>query len=175
MCIKRKKKELPRIKRPRTITILSWLLMLEALVMLALGVYHFSLSQGPQILTDWFSELIGGRSPTLQSFFSQLAEKAAELGTETALFESAALFLLTIFTLLTSYGFFRLWRIAWAQAIFVQGSSLLIALLLYFQSKPLHIYLLMLMGVFMTGYLNYANVQAFFWMQKSEIVKGGDG
>ncbi|MCJ7625096.1 MAG: hypothetical protein MUO76_16470, partial [Anaerolineaceae bacterium] len=84
-----------------------------------------------------------------------------------ALIESTILFFLTILALWSAIGFFRLWCIAWTSAMFVQGASLLISLILYFLSKPIHITFLMISGIFMVLYLNYADIQNYFQVRKS--------
>jgi hypothetical protein len=80
----------------------------------------------------------------------------------TALIESAVLFLLTILALWTAVGFLRLWRIAWTAGLFVQVGTLLTALILYFTSQPFHILFMMIAGIFMVIYLNYAEVHTYF-------------
>ena len=148
--------------RPRTYGILIWLLVLEAVIMFVLGVYHFSLNKGPALLSQWLTDLFHGEVVSLADLAHKLSDQAVTQGLRSALNESIALFLLTILALSTAYGFIRSWRIAWTQAISVQGVTLTIALILYFQSKPLHIYLLMLIGIFMTVYLNYADLGDYF-------------
>lgn len=151
-------------KRPAVVTILGWLLLLQTIEMFLLGIYHFNLNNGPQLFSMWLSgePLFGRQSLTFDTFFQQLIENATNQDLILALVESAALFLLTIFTLSAAIGFFRLWRVAWIQAMCVQGASLFIALILYFLEEPLHIYLLMISGIFMVLYLNYADVQTYF-------------
>ena len=158
----------PRMK-PRTIGILTWLLLLEAVIMFVLGVYHFSLNDGPFLLSQWLTDLFSGKVVSFQDLVYKLIDNAVTLGLQSALIESVALFLLTILTLSTVYGFIRSWRIAWTQAIFVQGASLAIALILYFQSKPTHIFLMMVIGIFMTLYLNYADLGEYFWSLNNRL------
>ena len=152
----------PKIERPKTVTIIGWLLLLQSLIMFSLGVYHFALNHAAILFSGWFGEFISGQGDSLGKFLNELFLSVSEPSQRVALIESFALFVLTILALSAAYGFLRLWRIAWVQAMLVQGASLLIALILYFQSKPLHIYILMFFGVFMVLYLNYANLQVFF-------------
>ena len=98
----------------------------------------------------------------IEVFFSQLIKNAESQQLLIALIESAVLFMLTILALWSAIGFFRLWRIAWTAAMFVQGASLMTSLTLYFLSKPLHITFLMISGIFMVLYLNYADIQTIF-------------
>jgi len=154
----------------RQVTILASLLLLEAVIMFVLGVYHFALNQGPQLLSLWLSgqSMISGQAFTFDDFIRQLTVYASQQRLIPALVESAALFLLTILGLSGAIGFFRIWRIAWTQAIFVQGVALFIALVLYIINKPRHIFLLMIYGIFMVFYLHYADVQAVFHTRVQE-------
>lgn len=154
----------------RQVTILAYLLLLEAVIMFILGVYHFTLNHGPQLLSLWLSgqSMISGQAFTFDEFIRQLTIYAGQQRLIPALVESATLFLLTILGLSGAIGFFRIWRSAWTQAVFVQGVSLLISLILYFINKPRHIFLLMIYGVFMVFYLHYADVQAVFHTRVQE-------
>ena len=154
-------------KSPTLVIICGWLLAAEAVEFFLLGVYHFHLNQGPALFSTLFAQWLRGETPlnavTMQQFIHQLTETAASAQLLVALNESAILFVLTILTLWSAVGFFRLWPIAWTAAIFVQVCSLLTALVLYFLSKPMHIMFMMVSGIFMVLYLNYADVQAFFY------------
>jgi hypothetical protein len=74
----------------------------------------------------------------------------------------AAFGVLGLAALLACVGLLRLWPAGWLVAMLVQGASLLLALNLYFREKPPYAYLLMLYGICMVLYLNYAEVQATF-------------
>lgn len=67
-----------------------------------------------------------------------------------------------ILAVLAAIGFFRLWPAAWLNAVMVQGTSLLIALFLYFHEKPFYLYLIMIFSIFMVVYLNYSEVKEAF-------------
>jgi len=82
------------------------------------------------------------------------------------------LFPLTILALWAVVGMLRWWKIAWMQAMFVQGTCLLISLILYFLGKPNHIFLLMGTGVFMVLYLNFANKQNLFQSVDDAVFTG---
>jgi len=69
---------------------------------------------------------------------------------------------LGILAILAATGFFRLWPGAWMNAVMVQGTSLLIALFLYFHEKPFYIFLIMVFNIFMVIYLNYSEVKEAF-------------
>jgi hypothetical protein len=157
-------------KRPKLVTIFGLLLILEALELFVLGAFHFSMNQGPQLFSSLFAQWLTGRKPvTLQSveiFMRQLIANADSQRLLIALIESAILFSLTILALWSAIGFFRLWSIAWTGAMFVQGGALLTSLILYFLSKPIHITFLMISGIFMVLYLNYADIQTYFQIRK---------
>jgi hypothetical protein len=166
--LKHKKKKTQIPKRPTTVLILGWLLILQSAILFGLGLFHFNLNEGPQLFSSWFSQLwygapsISGPPMSFRIFLNELINNATSQHLLSALIESAALFFLTILALSAAYGFFRLWRIAWGQAVFVQGACLLIALILYFLGKPYHIYIVMIYSIFMVLYLNYANIQEVF-------------
>ena len=151
---------------PGMILIFRWLLVLEAIELFLLGVYHFSLNKGPQLFNLLFSQWITGRTAlnwtSLRLFLKQLVSNAASQSLLIALVESAVLFMLTVLALWAAIGFFRLWVFAWDLAMFIQGGALLTSLILYFVNKPLHINFLMVTGIFMVLYLNYADMRSFF-------------
>ncbi|MCJ7624701.1 MAG: hypothetical protein MUO76_14460 [Anaerolineaceae bacterium] len=158
-------------KRPKLITIFGFLLILEAIELFALGVFHFSMNQGSELFSSLFAQWLTGRTQvtfeSIKIFMRQLIANADSQLLLIALIESTILFFLTILALWSAIGFFRLWRIAWTSAMFVQGASLLISLILYFLSKPIHITFLMSSGIFMVLYLNYADIQNYFQVRKS--------
>ena len=153
-------------KKPALVTIFGFLLILEAFELFILGVFHFSMNRGPQLFYELFAQWFTGRIQvtfmSIEIFFRQLIKNAESQQLLVALIESAVLFMLTILALWSAIGFFRLWRIAWTAAMFVQGASLMTSLTLYFLSKPLHITFLMISGIFMVLYLNYADIQTIF-------------
>jgi hypothetical protein len=67
-----------------------------------------------------------------------------------------------ILAVLAAIGFFRLWPGAWLNAVMVQGTSLLIALFLYFHERPFYIYIIMVFNIFIVIYLNYSEVKEAF-------------
>jgi hypothetical protein len=80
------------------VIILGWLLLLQALVMFALSLYHFSLNRGPILLRQWLlrEAAIAGQTLTFQEFVNQLLTYASQNRLLLALTESVALLLLTI-------------------------------------------------------------------------------
>lgn len=75
-----------------------------------------------------------------------------------------------ILAILAAIGFFRLWPGAWLNAVMVQGTSLLIALFLYFHERPFYIYLTMVFSIFLVIYLNYSEVKEAFHSRSMEPV-----
>lgn len=145
--------------RPRAVTILAWLLLGESLSMLLLGIYHFViLSFGPQLLRQWWR----GDRLDINQLLQQLFGRAAEEKLLLTLVESLILFFLTVLVLLAALGFFARWRSAWLTAMFVQGSALLLGLVLYIVKRPFHIYWLMGFAVFLVMYLNVSDVYQYF-------------
>jgi hypothetical protein len=71
-------------------------------------------------------------------------------------------FCIGVLAILASIGFFRNWPGGWLNAVMVQGTSLLIALFLYFHEKPFYIYIIMVFCIFMVVYLNYSEVKESF-------------
>jgi len=152
-------------KRPRLVTILGFLLIFQAIFLFGLGIYHFAiLSFGPQLLSQWLSgePFVGGQSLDFQMFIQELFNQAATQKLLSTLIESLVLFVLTLLALMAAIGFFRLWRSAWLLAMFLQGGALLLAVVIYLIKKPIHIHLLMLSGIIMVLYLNYADLRSVF-------------
>ena len=166
-------------KIPRLINQCGWLLVLESIEFFVFGVYHFHLNNGPFLFSTLFSQWLRGETaPTVDSirlFVQQLVENAAGAQLLVALNESAVLFLLTILTLWSAVGFFRLWPVAWTAGVFVQGGALLTSLILYFLNKPKHIVIMMVTGIFMVLYLNYADVQAIFLQRRKNAAMESNG
>jgi hypothetical protein len=162
----RKKKPDKNKKSPLLVVICGWLLGMESFLFFLLGVYHFQFNNGPALFSHLFSQWLRGETPvnfdTVRVFVARLLVNASSAQLLTALIESAILFLLTILALWSAVGFFRLWRIAWTAGLFVQVGTLLTALVLYFTSQPFHILFMMIAGIFMVIYLNYAEVHTYF-------------
>jgi len=156
----------PKPKTPVLVVICGWLLGLESILFFLLGVYHFQFNNGPALFSHLFSQWLRGETPvnfdTVRAFIARLLVNASSAQLLAALIESTVLFLLTILALWSAVGFFRLWRIAWSAGLFVQVGTLLTALVLYFTSQPFHILFMMIAGIFMVIYLNYAEVHTYF-------------
>jgi hypothetical protein len=163
-----KKDKKKTIQRPRSISILGILLILQGGLLLLIGIWHFALNQGPKELRLWLFSLftttpdVEGQYISFDLFIQRVVTFAVENNLLAALLESAFLFILTVLAFTAAFGFFRLWPNAWNQAMFVQGASLLLTLIYYFLGKPPHIFIIMVYAIFMVLYLNYANVQEIF-------------
>lgn len=134
--------ELP--KRPGAVTILGWLLLLQAAFFVILAGLHFY----------WLNAELHNIPFNIPS--------ATVIGLWGVAFSA-----LGLLTLLSAAGFFRLWPIAWLTAVAIQGLSLLLALNQYFHNKPFYAYLLMLTGTLMIVYLNYSEVPKAFHVDRS--------
>lgn len=69
---------------------------------------------------------------------------------------------LALFALIAAVGFLVLWRGAWLIAIFVQGLSLLIALIGYVETHSPYTYLIMGYSSLLVFYLHYSDIQVIF-------------
>jgi len=71
-------------------------------------------------------------------------------------------FALAVLALVAAFGFARVRRGGWVNAVLVQGGDLLAALWLYFGPRPMFVYPMMLVGILMVLYLHQADVQSAF-------------
>ncbi len=78
---------------------------------------------------------------------------------------SAVFLILGLIALLDSLEFMRMKPRAWATALLVQGISLFISLIYYFNGKPGYIYGLMAFCIFMVLYLHHYDIQVHFQMR----------
>ena len=167
------KKE-PTHPRPRLVTIMGWLLLLQTGVLLFFSVYHFLILQfGPKLIGDWWSGTLsaGGRLQTLLLLLNSLFSTAATQREINILVESILLFLFAFLALLASFGFFSQRKSAWILAMFVQAATLTLVIILYFIKKPIHAYILMADCIIMIVYLQHADVYKTF--QKANIFREG--
>jgi hypothetical protein len=134
--------ELP--KRPGAVTILGWLLLLQAVFFFGLAGLHFY----------WLKAELQNLPVNIPS--------ATVIGLRGIAFSA-----LGLLTLICAAGFFRLWSITWLTAVAIQGLSLLLALNQYFHNKPFYAYMLMATGIVMMIYLNYSEVPKAFHVDRS--------
>jgi hypothetical protein len=121
------------------VTVLAYLLLLQAVGLLAIAVYI----------------LVGFRLSWARLLDSVAAEPNLA-------FVSGVYTLLGIIAVLASAGFFGRWRHAWLHAMIVQGATLLVALISYFGDHPDYVYLVLVYGIVMVLYLNYYEVRIAF-------------
>jgi hypothetical protein len=126
-------------ERPRSVTILAILLLIQAVALPDIGsfrvnpIWHI---QGDSLSIDWTDAPV------------------------TALISIP----LAILALVAAFGLLRLWRSAWLNAMLVQGMVLLFLLLAHFQGKisDMADYGLLAFAIFIVVYLNYSEVKATF-------------
>jgi hypothetical protein len=132
-----------RERRPWAVTVIGWLLLLETAGFLGLSALYLGPLglrwpiSFPLLGAGWNSTLIG-------LLFGGLG----------------------LLAMAGALGFLRLRRGGWVSAVFVQGATLLMALVLYFRGRPdfvpAYAYVMMVGGILMVLYLHQADVQAAF-------------
>jgi hypothetical protein len=80
-----------------------------------------------------------------------------------ALYVSIILIPAAVPVILSAIGFFFLFRAGWLLAMAMQGATLLGCLLLYFDTRPLAIFPVMLYCIVMAFYLNSSDVRIAFY------------
>jgi hypothetical protein len=129
--------------RPWPVTMLSLLLLLQAVGLFAVGTTNLLRT----------SLRLGITPDTVMEALPHAARGSLFIA-------------LALLALLVSFSFFRLRRTAWLSALLVQGLTLLFALSLYLRdrpgSRPHYAYVMMLYALFMVVYLNYGDVPAAF-------------
>ncbi len=127
-----------RSSRYRAVSVIGLLLLVQAGVLLAIGVYNL-----------W--EL--GATPSLDAFLRRLSA-----------FLGAILALLAPLTLTAAIACLAARRNAWSLAILTQGLGLLAALVLYLREgpAPAYVYGVMVYHIILVLYLNSWDVQASF-------------
>jgi hypothetical protein len=156
--------------RPRLVTIMGWLLLLQSIVLSAFGIYHFVILQfGPLLLRQWWLGNLyqGNRLVNLWFLLNDLTSQALEQRELNILIESVALIVFALFALIASFGFFSQRKWAWLLAMLIQGITLSLAVILYFIKQPAHAYILMGYCSVMVLYLQHADVYKSF--QKTQL------
>jgi hypothetical protein len=125
----------PTNHRSRPVTILGWLIFLQALGLYSLSGFNFL-----RINVD------GVISP--EDFYLNLP----------LILEGVAFAALAVLATVTAIRIFRLRPSAWVHAVALQGMSLMLAIGLYLQSKPFYVYFIMTYCIFMVLYLNYSDI-----------------
>lgn len=137
-------------RRSVPVTILTLLLLLQAIGLFLLGSTHLS-----QVDLAW-----------------RLTPQALLVDVPLAL-RGFAFSMLGLLAIIAATGFFRVWSYAWFYAMLLQGLSLLMALTIHFQERPAYVYPIMLFGIFMVLYLNYSEVLSTFRTEESIKDWGG--
>lgn len=124
---------------PWTVRAITWLLVGEAAFLLAARLFWNELLLGPQQL--WVNQIFG-----------------------------LSLALLAILAAFSALGFVIVRPAAWLLAMLTQGLILAFLLFAYFRYRPENpiFYILLLYGVILVFYLNYAEVPLIFRQQEGE-------
>jgi len=150
--------------RPRLITLLTFLLLLQTPVMLFLGL---------NLLTDHWSFL--GSWPMfweeLETAFLHVIQTPGELvGKEVLFYEVFAFAVLVISaaaSLVAGLTFPQGKPVSWILSLMAQIGALLCGIALYLISRPPQAYWLLGVGIIMVLYLNYGDVR--HWFLQSEV------
>jgi len=156
-------------ERPRLIPILSVLLLLQAPLILFLGL---------NLLTNHWTFLISWSvfwADIQEAFALMLDTPGVTVANEVPLFDLVG-FAILLFSAGTSIigglTFRKGAAFSWVLSLMAQIGTLLTGIGLYFIHKPSQAYWLIVIGILMTIYLNYANVRRWF-LQSREVPEGG--
>jgi len=140
-------KPIQKQRRPRSVTILAWLHLVQSLVLLVFGVFLVEASDG---FTTRIITAIRLIPPAVfQSMLSVLV-----------------MVVLAIFGIFVAIALFRLKAWAWLAAMSLQGIGLVAALYGYITGRPN--YVGMLIGIILVLYLNQYEVRIAFREQREE-------
>lgn len=146
-------------RRPRLIFILTILLMLQAPLLIFLGL---------NLLTDHWSFLTSWPLflTQLKAAFLMVVETPGELAqNNVAIYNMIAFFILessAAISLLAGLSFPRGKATAWILGLMAQIGTLISGIGLYFVRRPPQAYWLLVVGVVMVLYLNYKDVRQWF-------------
>lgn len=156
-------------ERPRLIPILSVLLLLQAPLILFLGL---------NLLTNHWAFLISWSvfwEDVRQAFTLMLATPGVTVVNEVPFFDLVgfAVLLFSAFaSIVAGLNFRKGAAFSWVLSLITQIGTLFTGIGLYFIHKPSQAYWLMGIGILMVIYLNYANVRRWF-LQSREVSEGG--
>lgn len=147
--------------RPWSIKAMGLLLLLQAVGMSCMGLFYVDVSD----LADRLIEM--SESSTWAMLRHVTGDAIAGI----------LLVQLSFLALLAAFGFWRMRRNAWMNALLLQGLSLALALIRYFTgAKSWGMYILMLYAVLMVLYLNYYEVRmALRPAAPQHLADGGSG
>ena len=130
----------PSRTRPWAVTASALLLLLQGVSFFVFGLFHFT-------------ALNLDRAQPVEVLIFQLLDN---------LLPGSVFAPLALLALWASIGFIRLWRRAWLDAMLVQGLSLLLALIIYFNQEQVFVYVIMIYGIFMVIYLHTPDIELAF-------------
>lgn len=134
-------------RRPRSVSIIAWLHLVQSLVLLVFGAFLFEASSGLTIRIITAIRLIP--LAVFQSMISVLV-----------------MVILAVFGVFVAIALFRLKAWAWLAAMSLQGIGLVAALYGYITGRPN--YVGMLIGIILVLYLNQYEVRIAFREQRDE-------
>lgn len=152
--------------RPRLISILTVLLILQTPILIFLGL---------NLLTDRWSFLTSWARfwNELQAALSLVLQKPGEHASEEILFYNVLIFLAlavsAAVSLLAGLTFHRGKQISWILGLIAQIGTLATGLILYFIQQPVQAYWLLVLGIIMVMYLNYGEVRQWFLQPEDEF------
>lgn len=161
----------PRQTLPRAVKIVGALLGLQAVGLLGTGLFRLILTAPMPNAPVQQTKALLHHLPA--DTYRALQELAAVSRDSPSL--SATFVLLGLLALLAAMGLFRRRSASWVLAMAIQGIYLLIALALYFTTKPKYVGLMMLYGVLMVLYLNYSEVANTFRPHQPQFPGGRAG
>jgi hypothetical protein len=146
-------------RRPRLVSILTILLLLQTPLLIFLGL---------NLLTDHWSFLTSWPLfwAELQAAFKLVVETPGELAQDEVLIFDLVAFLVLLIAagaaLVAGLTFPRGKAVAWIFGLLAQIGTLISGIGLYFIYRPSQAYWLLVVGVTMVLYLNYKNVRQWF-------------
>lgn len=146
-------------ERPRMITLLTVLLLLETLLILFLGL---------NLLTDHWTFLFSWPVfwEEMQQAYFLVVSTPGEMASDEILFYHVIAFaVLTIsagLTLISGLSFNRGGAVPWIMSLLGQIALLVTGIGLYFIDRPSQAYWLLVAGILMVLYLNYGEVRQWF-------------
>jgi hypothetical protein len=147
MVLQDAQKPIQKQRRPRSVTIIAWLHLVQSLVLLVFGAFLFQASDGITIRVITAIRLIP--PAVFQSMASVLV-----------------MVVLAVFGVIVAIALFRLKGWAWLAAMSLQGIGLLAALYGYITGRPN--YVGMLIGIVLVLYLNQYEVRIAFREQHED-------
>lgn len=140
--LKSTKRKVQSVHRPRSVTIVAWLHILQSLALLIFAYFLFN-------------------RPSLPSDNLDLAFRFLPFALFEPMLNGAVLVVLAVMGIGIALALLRLRPWAWLAAMTLQGLGLLAALYSYVNDRP-NYYVGMLIGIFLVFYLNQREVQEAF-------------